>query len=398
MSKTWWLLSKQEMENSPSSRDGIDNTRELNYRQQLATLIQDMGQRLKLVQLSINTAIVYMHRFFSIQSLRDRNRNEIALAALFLAAKTEEQPRPVAHVIRVFHAVLHKEATPDKQTLARLDENLQQNERDLLMTIGFDVSVEHPHPHVVRCTQMIKAPKELAQTSYFMATNSLHLTTFCLQYRPPVVACVCIYLAAKWSSYEIPTSSDGLTWFNYVDEQITERELEDLVQEFLKILHRSPSRIKKKLSNHSRGVAGNLEAPPPINLGRSSSSSSVAVSNSSGVAVSNSSGVAVSNSSATVANSSNSGGSSNSTANPSKPHDALKRPHASSSSNHVQCPSAKRPYHTGASGSAVTASSSSHRPSSTASSAQVTPSISTGHTSSSSSSHHHSVGRSSSGS
>ncbi len=33
---------------------------------------------------------------------------------------------------------------------------------------------------------------------------SLHLTTFCLQYSPPIVACVCIHLACKWSNWEIP--------------------------------------------------------------------------------------------------------------------------------------------------------------------------------------------------
>ena len=32
---------------------------------------------------------------------------------------------------------------------------------------------------------------------------SLHLTTFCLQYRPSIVACVCIYLASKWSNWKV---------------------------------------------------------------------------------------------------------------------------------------------------------------------------------------------------
>ena len=32
---------------------------------------------------------------------------------------------------------------------------------------------------------------------------SLHLTSMCLQYAPTVVACVCIHLACKWSSFEV---------------------------------------------------------------------------------------------------------------------------------------------------------------------------------------------------
>uniref|UniRef100_A0A3Q3WX26 Uncharacterized protein n=1 Tax=Mola mola TaxID=94237 RepID=A0A3Q3WX26_MOLML len=51
--------------------------------------------------------------------------------------------------------------------------------------------------------------------------HSLHLTTFCLQYSPPVVACVCIHLACKWSNWEIPVSTDGKHWWEYVDPTVT---------------------------------------------------------------------------------------------------------------------------------------------------------------------------------
>ncbi|XP_040549669.1 cyclin-T1 isoform X3 [Gallus gallus] len=60
-----------------------------------------------------------------------------------------------------------------------------------------------------------------------MATNSLHLTTFSLQYTPPVVACVCIHLACKWSNWEIPVSTDGKHWWEYVDGTVTLELLDD---------------------------------------------------------------------------------------------------------------------------------------------------------------------------
>lgn len=50
---------------------------------------------------------------------------------------------------------------------------------------------------------------------------SLHLTTFCLQYQPTVIACVCIHLACKWSKWEIPVSTDGKNWWEYVDGSVT---------------------------------------------------------------------------------------------------------------------------------------------------------------------------------
>ncbi|XP_063997637.1 cyclin-T1 [Pogoniulus pusillus] len=78
-----------------------------------------------------------------------------------------------------------------------------------------------------------------------MATNSLHLTTFSLQYTPPVVACVCIHLACKWSNWEIPVSTDGKHWWEYVDGTVTLELLDELTHEFLQILEKTPSRLKR---------------------------------------------------------------------------------------------------------------------------------------------------------
>ncbi|TFK10088.1 zinc finger MIZ domain-containing protein 1-like [Platysternon megacephalum] len=115
----------------------------------------------------------------------------------------------------------------------------------MLQTLGFEITIEHPHTDVVKCTQLVRASKDLAQTSYFMATNSLHLTTFCLQYKPTVIACVCIHLACKWSNWEIPVSTDGKHWWEYVDPSVTLELLDELTHEFLQILEKTPSRLKR---------------------------------------------------------------------------------------------------------------------------------------------------------
>lgn len=52
-------------------------------------------------QLCINTAIVYMHRFYVFHSFTNFSWHQMAAAALFLAAKVEEQPRKLEYVIRV---------------------------------------------------------------------------------------------------------------------------------------------------------------------------------------------------------------------------------------------------------------------------------------------------------
>uniref|UniRef100_A0A3Q2HM65 Cyclin T2 n=1 Tax=Equus caballus TaxID=9796 RepID=A0A3Q2HM65_HORSE len=200
-----WFFTREQLENTPSRRCGVEADKELSYRQQAANLIQDMGQRLNVSQLTINTAIVYMHRFYMHHSFTKFNRN----------------------------AYLQQ-----TQELVLL-------ETIMLQTLGFEITIEHPHTDVVKCTQLVRASKDLAQTSYFMATNSLHLTTFCLQYKPTVIACVCIHLACKWSNWEIPVSTDGKHWWEYVDPTVTLELLDELTHEFLQILEKTPSRLKR---------------------------------------------------------------------------------------------------------------------------------------------------------
>ncbi len=68
------------------------------------------------------------------------------------------------------------------------------------------MAIDHPHTHVVRCCQLVKASKELAQASYYLATNSLHLTTMCLRYSPTIVACFCIHLVSACFAFVGPYS------------------------------------------------------------------------------------------------------------------------------------------------------------------------------------------------
>uniref|UniRef100_A0A452FX62 Cyclin-T1 n=1 Tax=Capra hircus TaxID=9925 RepID=A0A452FX62_CAPHI len=241
-----WYFTREQLENSPSRRFGLDPDKELSNRQQAANLLQDMGQRLNVSQLTINTAIVYMHRFYMIQSFTQFHRNSVAPAALFLAAKVEEQPKKLEHVIKVAHTCLHpQESLPDTRSEAYLQQvqDLVILESIILQTLGFELTIDHPHTHVVKCTQLVR---ELMTLSCFLPSDvSLHLTTFSLQYTPPVVACVCIHLACKWSNWEIPVSTDGKHWWEYVDATVTLELLDELTHEFLQILEKTPNRLKR---------------------------------------------------------------------------------------------------------------------------------------------------------
>ncbi|KAK2713461.1 hypothetical protein QYM36_009360 [Artemia franciscana] len=258
-SKGQWFFTKEQIMNSPSRRYGMDYDKEMSHRQQAANLIQDMGQTLQVNQLCINTAIVYMHRFYMFHSFTQFHRNSIAASAIFLAAKVEEQPRKLDHVVKVAHKLTNREQPslePKSEVYNDAANKLVMHENILLQTLGFDAVIDHPHTHVVKCCQYVRASKDLAQTSYFMATNSLHLTTMCLQYSPTVVACVCIHIVSKWTNIQIPPSSEGRNWWYYIDKSVTLERLEALTAEFLEIFNKCPARLKKRIQSGTQGVAG----------------------------------------------------------------------------------------------------------------------------------------------
>jgi cyclin T len=245
-----WYFTKDQIRASPSVKDGIDHAKELGYRQQCANLIQDIGQRLQVTQLVINTAIVYMHRFYMLHSFSSFKRNTMGPCFLFLACKVEEHPRPLVHVLKATHLCVNQEGAPfdpKSDEYMKLSQELVDNESVLLQTLGFEVAVDHPNTYVVKCVQLVKASKELAQTAYFLATNSLHLTVFCIQYKPTVVACVCIYVACLWAHYVIPPT-DSKNWYEFIDNSVTNTMLEELSAYFIKILDSCPTKLKRKLT------------------------------------------------------------------------------------------------------------------------------------------------------
>lgn len=51
-----WYFTREQLTNSPSRADGVDPEKELRYRQDAASLIQDMGPKLNLWVMTLLTS------------------------------------------------------------------------------------------------------------------------------------------------------------------------------------------------------------------------------------------------------------------------------------------------------------------------------------------------------
>jgi len=178
----------------------------------------------------------------------------VATACLFFACKVEEQPRRLREFIEAIHKLFHSKSaasnepfTHNSEEYRKYGEEIVAFESCLLQTLGFNVLVNHAHTVIIKTCQMIKAPRDLAEAAYLTATNSLILTNFCVKFSCEKVACFCIYLACKWTQLIIPTSSEGMQWYQYVKHDIVEQELEDISKEYLSIFDKCSPKIQRKL-------------------------------------------------------------------------------------------------------------------------------------------------------
>ncbi|CAD6343485.1 unnamed protein product [Miscanthus lutarioriparius] len=159
---SWYFSRKEIEENSLSRRDGIDLKKESYLRKSYCTFLQDLGMRLKVPQVTIATAIVFCHRFFLRQSHAKNDRRTIATVCMFLAGKVEETPRPLKDVILLSYEIIHKKDPAAVQRIKQKEVYEQQKElillgeRVVLVTLGFDLNVNHPYKPLVEAIKKFK--------------------------------------------------------------------------------------------------------------------------------------------------------------------------------------------------------------------------------------------------
>ncbi|KAK0171470.1 hypothetical protein PV327_011249, partial [Microctonus hyperodae] len=217
---------------SPSHKMGIDEATETRYRQDAATRIQRF-QRVGVPQMCINTAIIFMHRFYMWHSFVDFHRHAIAPTALFLVMKIHDKPMPLEFLIReAFPDLLRdiKESSIKNSEMYReLESDLLANENIMLKTLGFELTVGQPDECMARCCEMLKISPVTLKWAQVIATNSLHFTTLCIQYPPHIIGCFALYFVCKLSHLEIPLSTEGRPWYSYVNKSITEEILKQMM-------------------------------------------------------------------------------------------------------------------------------------------------------------------------
>jgi len=241
-----WLFTKEELNDSPSARDGFSFAHEASFRRSTCGFLQEVGMKLRMPHLSIATAIVFFHRYYAVYSFKHSDRYTLATAALFLSGKVEESPKKLRDVISFADMVRNKSTKesfePESpEYLKRRDEVLLA-ERSVLQTMAFDLVVEHPYKHLLAYVKTLKGNqsnesfKNLAQVAWNFVNDSLR-TTLCLQYRPQLIACAAIQLASKYLQIPLPDATvEGIgrkTWWEALEIKGALADLDAIGQQII---------------------------------------------------------------------------------------------------------------------------------------------------------------------
>ncbi|KAL7081515.1 hypothetical protein ACP275_14G044400 [Erythranthe tilingii] len=209
-------LTDEQLKNSPSRKDGIDEATETTLRIYGCDLIQESGILLRLPQVAMATGQVLFHRFYCKQSFVRFNVKMVAAGCVWLASKLEESPREAKHVLIVFRRmecrrenlpVEHLDTSSEKY--ADLKEDLIRTERHVLKEMGFVCHVEHPHKFISTYLAALGTPPELRQEAWNLANDSLR-TTLCVRFTSEVVACGVVYAAAR--RFQVPLPENPPWW------------------------------------------------------------------------------------------------------------------------------------------------------------------------------------------
>ncbi|XP_034702333.1 cyclin-L1-1-like [Vitis riparia] len=211
-----FYLTDEQLKNSPSRKDGIDEATETTLRIYGCDLIQESGILLRLPQVVMATGQVLFHRFYCKKSFARFNVKRVAASCVWLASKLEESLRKARQVLIVFHRmecrrenlpVVHLD--PFSKKYAELKTHLSRTERHILKEMGFICHVEHPHKFISNYLATLKTPPELRQEAWNLANDSLR-TTLCVRFKSEVVACGVVYAAAR--RFQVPLPENEPWW------------------------------------------------------------------------------------------------------------------------------------------------------------------------------------------
>ena len=224
LAESQWLFSDEELLRTPSILDGLTPEKERENRAKGVNFILQVGIMLKLPQITLATASVFLHRFYMRHSMENGADHKglhyypIAATCLFLATKVEENCRKMRELViacvRVAQKDPNKNIDEQDREYWKWRDNILHNEDLLLEAICFDLSLESPYKTLFELLLLFGSEnnKPLRNAAWAFVNDSC-LTVLCLQFPSRMIAASALYAAAKHCDVSFPDDEYGRPWW-----------------------------------------------------------------------------------------------------------------------------------------------------------------------------------------
>ncbi|KAF9889137.1 hypothetical protein FE257_007626 [Aspergillus nanangensis] len=228
-----WLFTDEELTRAPSQLDGMTLDAEHTSRSKGVNFITQVGIMLKLPQLTLATAAVYLHRFFMRYSMVDLPNRPgmhpypIAATSLFLATKVEENVRRMRELVVACCRVAQKQPNlvVDEQSKEfwKWRDTILHHEDTLLEALCFDLQLEQPYRILYDfiCFFSANENKPLRNAAWAFVNDST-FTVLSLQFTARTIAAAALYAAARHCDVAFPDDGSGRPWWEQIDVDLVE--------------------------------------------------------------------------------------------------------------------------------------------------------------------------------
>lgn len=255
VAETQWLFTEAELLRTPSILDGLAPEKERENRSKGVNFILQVGIMLKLPQITLATASVFLHRFYMRHSMQTYHYYSMAATCLFLAYKVEECVRKMRELVvacvRVAQKDPHKNVDEQDKEYWRWRDNILQYEDLLLEAICFDLSLDPPYKTLFDLLiQFEQGDNKRLRNAAWAFVNDSCLTVLCLLFPSRTIAASALYAAAKHCEVAFPDDARGRPWWEAANVEVG--DIRKACNYMARIYESGPARPGKEAGMYER--------------------------------------------------------------------------------------------------------------------------------------------------
>ncbi|CAH2316489.1 cyclin-related FAM58A isoform X1 [Pelobates cultripes] len=207
--------------------------------------IMEAGVKLGMHSIPIATACTIYQKFFSETCMNDYDPYLVAMSAIYLAGKVEEQHLRTRDIINVCHRYLNPGTEPLEVDgkFWELRDSIVQCELLMLRLLNFRVSFQHPHKYLLHYLMSLKNwmnrhswdRTPIAKASWALLRDSYH-SDICLRYEAQHIAVAVLYFALQCYGVDVPSNESSETpWWQVFSEDITKVIIDHILYDLINV-------------------------------------------------------------------------------------------------------------------------------------------------------------------